>query len=110
MTINVLTKALAGVQDLLFGQGTASQTRDGSAVSINRIEMIKPLATLADLQALDVTDADNYYPYAKTHGGAVLGDGSGNDWWFDVAEPIASDNGTTIIAGNGATVGCWKVV
>ena len=110
MAINVLTKALAGIQDLLFGQGTATQTRDGTALSISRIEMTKPLAVLTDLQALDVTDEDNFYPYAKTMGGVVLGDASGNEWWFDVTEPIASDNGSTIIAGNGAIVGCWKII
>jgi len=109
MTINTLTKALGGVQDLLFGIGTKDQTRNETIYAIERIQMIKPLATLAALIALDVTDEDNFYPYAKTLGALTAGDGDSREWWFDVSEAISSDNGYDIIAGNGATVGCWKL-
>jgi len=108
MVTNVLTKELAAEQDILLGIGQVVQVRSSLDTTVDRLTMIKPLATLAELQALDVTDADNFYPYATTAGGAAAGDNGGYTWWFDIAEPIINNNGTTIIAGNGATVGCWK--
>lgn len=109
MTVNVLSKALAGVQDILFGQGSQAQTRKGSSVNVNRIELTKPLATLADLKALDMSDENNYYPYAETYGLSAVGDGDSRSWWFDSTEAQTSDNNQTIIKGAGVTVGCWKL-
>ncbi len=109
MAINLITKSLIGVQDMLIGIGSVQQTRGGSPITVDRIDLIKPLPTTADLITLDMTNTDLFYSSVITMGAVTIGDGGGLVWWFDSAESIASNNGTTIIAGNGLAVGCWKV-
>jgi len=110
MTDRVVTKQLAGVEDILFGISSVSQTRDGTAYTINRILKLHPLNTKAELIALDTTNADKYYAQVELLGFTNKGDGGGGLYWYDVTEPISSDNGATILAPTGATVGCWKKV
>ena len=109
MSIRILTKLLGGVEDLMFGLSTDSQTRDGTAYNITRILSIYQVDTGAALSALDVSDADNYYPTVLALGLAAKGDANWGIWWHDTTEPQANDNGTTILTDSSAGPnGCWK--
>ena len=109
MSIRVITKLLAGVEDILWGTGTVSQTRNGTAYTINRVLKIHQVDTGAALSALDVSDPDNYYPTVLALGLAAKGDANWGIWWHDTTEPQANDNGTTILTDSSAGPnGCWK--
>lgn len=110
MAIREITKALAGLEDLLFGEGTASQTRDGTAYSITRISVITYANTRADLKLLDVTDPDNYFKVCIMLGRTAIGDANWGIFWHDPTEPKASANDTTIIVDNASGDGCWKLL
>lgn len=91
MSVRTLTKALAGVPDLLFGRSTASQTRNGTAYTIERIAMILPKTSMADLRAVATTDANAQYFEAMVHVA-----GNATFFYFDAAS-TAVDDGATIL-------------
>lgn len=49
----VATKALAGQEDLLFGEGVANQTRAGQSLPISKIRGFYPVNDVAELADLD---------------------------------------------------------
>jgi hypothetical protein len=53
MTTRSVTKQLAGIEDLLLGVGSVQQTRAATLLTINKIALVWPVATLAELKALD---------------------------------------------------------
>jgi len=110
MVTRTISKELGGVEDLLFGDGLVSQSRGGSNYTINRILKLHPLNTKAELIALDTLQVNKYYGQVELLGFTNKGDGGGGVYWYDVTEPIASDNGSTILAPTGVTVGCWKKI
>lgn len=55
MTQRNVTRVLAGMEDLLCGVGTQTQTRNGQSVAITKADICMAVATVADMQALDVT-------------------------------------------------------
>lgn len=53
MVDRVITKNLAGLEDLLLGEGQENQTRSGDLYPITKIKLLWPCTTLIELQTLD---------------------------------------------------------
>lgn len=51
--MTTVTKSLAGLEDLLLGQGSVSQTRSGHTYPITKITLLWPCANEAELTSLD---------------------------------------------------------
>lgn len=86
----VITKNLAGVEDLLLGIGTVSQTRNGTSYEIARIDIPLVVASEAAITALDINKVTRARLYTSTT--------SYNDYIYDSAT-------TSGIPSNG--VGFW---
>lgn len=96
MTIRNVTKNRAGMEDLLTGRGSESQTRAGQAVTISKVDVAFAVDTIADMQALDVSrftrarvysSANNYmtYAYDSTDNSGISSD-TGSGTWKEVPE------------------------
>lgn len=55
MTSRTITKVLITQEDLALGQGTTSQTRQGSSTSVTQIDLPWVVTSLVSLSALDTT-------------------------------------------------------
>lgn len=109
MSTREITKELAGQEDIMFGQGSVSQTRQSGSVTVTKIQVAAYVETRADLKLLDVTDSDNYFKVCIMAGQAAIGDANWGIFWHDPTEPKASADDTTIIIDNNAgSDGCWK--
>lgn len=53
MPNRVITKALAGLEDLLFGRGSVNQARAGGTYAINKLSLPLVLTDVAELATLD---------------------------------------------------------
>lgn len=53
VTQRVVRKSLAGEEDLLFGEGQVTQSRNGSDYTITKVRNARPVNSLAELDALD---------------------------------------------------------
>ena len=54
-TTRVVNKVLATQEDLLYGEDTAVQSRNGANVTVNKIRSIFPVNSVAERDALDIT-------------------------------------------------------
>lgn len=54
MTTRTVKKNLAGENDLLLGEGSVIQTRNDAPYTIEKIRTIRPVNSIAELNALDV--------------------------------------------------------
>ena len=52
-SVRTVTKTLAAEEDLLFGEGTAQQTRVGVSYTVSKIRGFRPVNDSAELDALD---------------------------------------------------------
>jgi len=52
-SVRTVTKALAAEEDLLYGEGTAQQTRAGIAYTVSKIRGFRPVNSLTELDELD---------------------------------------------------------
>lgn len=52
-TVRTVTKALAAEEDILFGEGTAQQTRAGVAYTVNKFRNMRPVNSIDELNNLD---------------------------------------------------------
>ena len=81
-----IVKQLAGTQDLLLGPGdSVTQTRNNQAISVQKIDLVAPVASVAALAALDTdkyTKAQlaNFYSDVEGGGGYFYWDASGDLW------------------------------
>jgi len=53
MSNRVVKKNLAGQEDILYGEGTSSQTRNGGTYLMNKVRSIYPVNSVAERDALD---------------------------------------------------------
>jgi len=53
MATRTIKKNLAGEEDILFGEGTVIQTRNDASYNITKVRTVKPVNSLAELNALD---------------------------------------------------------
>lgn len=65
---NLVTKVLAAQEDLLFGEGSAAQTRAGESVVVSKIRGFYPVNDLSELNALD----HDKFPKACLVSGALI--------------------------------------
>ena len=108
MSVREITKALAGQEDILFGQGTTNQTRNGTVYPITRIDKIHPVTTRAALKTLVVTNANLYFRTAMLLGLDVIGAGGGLFCHSaTVLKSIADDIDIIIDSNSASTTGCW---
>lgn len=108
MVTRVITKNLAGEQDMLFGTGTKSQTRNSTAYNMSRIDKIHIVNTISDLSALSIADEDFLFSKVLVLGYTLVDDNSGGIFWYDSTEPHTNHNGYTILIAEGSSVnGCW---
>lgn len=55
MATRTIKKNLAGEEDILYGEGTAIQTRNDAAYNITKVHTIKPVSSITELNALDTS-------------------------------------------------------
>jgi len=93
-------KSKGGVQDLLLGKGQVNQDRAGGTFAIDKLDVPVALDTIAEMQALEVTDftrARVYasvtsfedYIYDATDTTGISSD-TGNGTWHRVANEVAT--------------------
>ena len=103
MAINVLTKAKAGVQDLLVGLATVIQERNGTNYNIDSIPLVKPVVTVAEITALDVSTSDLYFQMLMLQDG--INDGM---FYHDTTIAQSTADGINVIVDSTAGPnGCW---
>ena len=55
MSNRVVKKNLIGQEDILYGEGTENQDRNGGTYLMNKVRVIQPVNSIAERDALDVT-------------------------------------------------------
>jgi hypothetical protein len=106
MSAREITKELAGQEDLLFGQSTVNQTRNGTVYPITRVDKIHPVTNRAELKLLDVSNPNHYFRTVLLMGLTVTGTG----WGFFRHDPSvakASADDVNIIVDSAVGNGCW---
>ena len=83
-TSRVVRKSLAGLEDFLLGKGSATQTRNGQDYPITKLNLIWPVYSQAELDALDTTLAKH-----ALFEGKIL-DWSGTAWVDSYEEQTAT--------------------
>lgn len=83
MADRVITKNLAGIEDLLLGEGQENQVRSGDLYPITKIKLLWPCSTLEELQALDPTKFQRAYFNGKVY------KHSGSAWVVDVLKELS---------------------
>ncbi len=120
----IVTKALAGVEDLLLGEGTATQTRNGTLTNITKINASdlpynaslsirdklakKPevLNTVAEMQLLGTSLEAEIYVYLL--GYYKAGDGGGGLFWLDSSDTSSVQDNNLIFYPDTLLNGRWK--
>jgi hypothetical protein len=113
----VVYKSLAGEEDLLYGEGIVSQSRNGGAYDITKVRTLRPVNSLAELNALDT---DRFVKAVLIEGGvATIYAWSGTAWEAQIVDPRIDTQDTyadvraltasypfeTIIVGGASVVG-----
>ncbi|MDX1810300.1 MAG: hypothetical protein R3240_00010 [Gammaproteobacteria bacterium] len=106
-TTRVVTKVLAGVQDLLFGVGSVTQSRAGANVTIDKIDMPLPVANIATLQGDTIDPSKFRFALALCH--TAANDGGGGPFYWDPTDTTSTDdNGTVLVSTFSGATGRWK--
>lgn len=104
-----VTKVLGGVEDLMFGTGSATQSRAGSNYSINKIDKPHPVSTKAALKLLPVANSNLYYRTVILLGNTVAGDNGAGLFYHDPSYAQASaDDYDIIVDSTAGPNGCWR--
>lgn len=104
MTIRVLTKALAGLEDILFGSDSTTQTRNGSAATINRIPLVTIFNTAADMAAYDMSDLNKQYQVA------IVKEAHPMLYFYFAGISQAGIDNVVNIAVTGLSTGVWRML
>ena len=83
MVDRVITKNLAGLEDLLLCEGQESQTRSGDMYPITKIKLIWPCNTVEELQELDHTKFQRAYFDGQVY------KHNGSAWVVDVVRSLS---------------------
>ena len=108
MAERVITKNLAGRQDIAFGRGTVIQQRAGGSFPINKVSMVWACDTFAELLTIDTDqfkEATVNYQGIVTHWGW-----NGTNWYCqetDLTLVGSFDAGFVYTAAN--QVGCTDI-
>lgn len=104
-----VTKVLGGVEDLMFGTGSATQSRAGSNYAINKIDKPHPVSTKAALKLLPVNNVNIYYRTVVLLGNTVAGDNGAGLFYHDPNYAQASaDDFDIIVDSTAGPNGCWR--
>lgn len=104
-----VTKVLGGVEDLMFGNGSISQSRAGANYTINKIDKPHPVSTKAALKLLPVTNSNLYYRTVLLLGNTVAGDNGAGLFYHDPSYAQASaDDYDIIVDSTAGPNGCWR--
>ena len=103
MGVRNIKKQLAGVEDLLLGNGAQVQERNSGNVAITRITLLQPVPLISNLKDLDIEK----YIYAMTTGQDTINDGNGGFYYLD---ELSTDTESLpdIVKPNNFNVGRWK--
>ena len=95
----VVRKSLACEEDILFGKGQVTQSRNGQDYDLQKVTIAKPVESLAELAALDTTQ----FLYATVAGAPYRWNGSA---WvtqmsslFDTAADLTASSADWLVAG-----------
>lgn len=99
MSSRILTKILAGIQDLQTGIGSESQVRGKATISVNRVDVPVAVNTSAEIQNIVTSQYQHARLYIDTELTLYI------DYRFDSA---ASTGGGNIVPNNGG--GAWVPV
>lgn len=102
MSILTITKKLLGIEDVLIGQDSVTQDRNGTNYTINKLSLIFAAKDLATLKALDVTDVNKQWP-------AALLESNGASYTWSAASTATPDDVTVILSDTSAT-GRWLIL
>ena len=126
MTNRIVTKELAGIEDLLLGTGNVNQTRAGSSVPITKIDAenliyenaetlrvrfgkkVDVLTNVAELQALATSTAAETFIYLL--GYTTAGDGGGGLFWLDSSDTSTVEDLNIVFSPDVLANGRWKRV
>lgn len=128
MANRIITKALAGLQDLVLGKQTVVQARYYGNVNIEGIyagnlpydlaagESIRDkigkkaevVLNIAAMQAIDTNTAEELYAYVMGYTTAT--DGGGGLFWLDASDTSSAEDLKYIFNPNNLTKGRWKRV
>lgn len=99
MALRNIKKNLAGMQDLLCSRGVTVQSRNSANYNINGIDVPFAVDTVAEMQAIDVTqfsrarvyaDVQNYteYLYDVADSSGISSNTGAGTWVIDISKPI----------------------
>lgn len=126
MVSRVITKALAGVEDLLLGTGIVNQDRAGTTTPITSIDAssliyenaetlrtrfgkkIEVVENVAALQALVTATVAEVYVYLL--GYTTAGDGGGGLFWLDTTDIATAEDLNIVFNPDVLANGRWKRV
>lgn len=124
MVDRIVTKALAGAEDILLGVGTEVQSRRGADVSITKINAanfpydaatylrgkigLKPemLELYTDMEAVPTSTAEELYVLLL--GGVAIGDELGGLFYLDTADTATAADGVEVFMPDVPLNGRWK--
>jgi hypothetical protein len=124
MANRIVTKALAGIEDLLLGTGSVVQTRNGVSKTINKIDAagliyenaetlrtrfgkkVEVLDNVAALQLLPTATAAEKYVYLL--GYTTPGDGGGGLFWLDSSDTTSVEDLNIVFNPDVVANGRWK--
>ena len=90
-SVRTVTKALAAEEDLLYGEGTAQQTRAGAAYTVTKVRGFRPVNDMDELNALDY----NKFPKAVLVTGGYFKFYQFNGTEYEQVIPITKTKTTT---------------
>jgi hypothetical protein len=93
--LGTVTKVLAAVQDLALGLGTVSQTRQGQAVTVDKICLPFIFGNIAAIKAADYEK----FPLVKLLGNSIT------EYYYDSASEATADDDLVLLPSSG--VGRW---
>lgn len=126
MANRIVTKVLAGIEDLLLGTGTVTQTRNGVSETITKIDAaglvyenaetlrtrfgkkVEVLTNVAALQLLATTTAAETFVYLL--GYTTAGDGGGGLFWLDTTDTTTVEDLNIVFNPDNTSNGRWKRV
>jgi len=103
----VITKQLAGEEDITFGTGTVTQSRGGSDRTITKVDKIHPVGNVSILQG-DTIDPLKFGKLMLLCHTVSNDNGGGLIYWDPTDTTSTDDNGTIFVSTFSGASGRWK--
>lgn len=105
-TVRTVTKALAAEEDILFGEGTAQQTRAGKSYTVNKFRNARPVNSLSELNELDF----NKFPKAILVENGTIKFYQYNGAIYEELVPISKTSVETSVVSNISAIGKQTII